>query len=100
MLIRDLRKLIADADDDLQVFTCIQHEGIFAFAPACASESGIIELGPSLSSEELEMYTKEKGLLNPSELMPMGPGSGTKVFAVLPHGFSDLSHEEHEHYQN
>lgn len=62
------RVVLAKAPDDMEVMISVEnhlHPGMFAFAPACAGETGISTLGSGTEGEE----------------------GSESVFLVLPHGF-------------
>lgn len=69
MTVKELRELLAEAPDDMEVLVGVENHlkpGMLAFAPACECETGISALGE-----------KEDG-----------SPDGTEVFLVLPHGFT------------
>lgn len=68
MTIKELKKLLNNAPDDMPVMVIIENHlkpGMFAFAEACTCETGVTELGPSEN----------------------GTGGGEKIFLVAPHGY-------------
>jgi hypothetical protein len=76
MTVKELKDKLADAPDDLEVMVMMENHlkpGMFAFAPACACDTGVSTLGPSEDGTE----------------------GGETVFLVLPHG-SGVSEEEIE----
>lgn len=49
MTVKQLKELLADAPDDMEVF--VQKEstlGVFVFAPACHQSSGVADFGPPI----------------------------------------------------
>lgn len=77
---KELRALLTPDTDELEVMVMVENHlkpGMFAFAPACATDSGVTTLG---DAED-------------------GVGGGESVFVVLPHG-SGVPEDEIDNEEN
>ena len=80
MTVKDLKEKLANAPDDMEVMVEVQNHlkpGMFAFAPACITCTGVSKLG---AAED-------------------GTGGGEEVFLVLPHG-SGVPEDEIDNEEN
>jgi len=80
MTVKELKEKLAEAPDNMEVMVEVPNHlkpGMFAFAPACAYDTGVTELG---ASED-------------------GTGGGESVFLVLPHG-SGVAEDEMDNREN
>jgi hypothetical protein len=81
MLGKDLKELVKDIPDDIQVLVMAPHQpelGGFAFVEACKERSGIVTLGPSLEDD------------------PDSGEAGPDVFVLVPHGATATQDELEE----
>lgn len=72
MTVKDLKLLLADADDDLQILIPASGEFDGMFKSPCMEETGVAELGIEEDSDET-----------------------MKSFCIVPCGFFEISHEDH-----
>lgn len=80
MTVKELKELLADVPDNLEVMVLMENHlkpGMFAFTPACSCDTGVSELG---AAED-------------------GTGGGESVFLVLPHG-SGVPEDEIDNTEN
>lgn len=80
MTVKELKLKLTDAPDEMIVLVEVPNHlkpGMFAFSPACPSNTGMTTLGPSED----------------------GAGGGEEVFLVLPHG-SGVPEDEIDNIEN
>lgn len=87
MKVKDLKKLLENADDNLQVLIPVSHEFDGAFYSPCSEESGITQL--STDADLTEEDIKEMELLN--KPIPEEP-----AFLLIPCGFGEDKDHTHE----